>query len=403
MSKYKYLLLLIAIGLIIFSPTVANGFAFDDIPQIVKNKFIQHKENVFMFLSSGISAPGDKNGFFTFYYKPLPFMLFTLLYDFGSGNPVPFHIIQLLFFLLNVCLVFILFSKFFSRSLSFVLALTFLIHPINQTHAAYIADYFDTFSFFFGMLAFLIIGKNINMWGKTILSNLLLLLSLLSKEAGILFIPVIMLYVKLFSNLKIKIYLTSLLFTGGLYTWLRINAYQRHFLSYLPSFPLEQTLLGRIRLIPTLIFYYYKEIFAPALSVPGIKEITQNPPNLLIILGTHISLAVGAVIYALFLKKHHRKFFKIFLFFICWFLVGLILYIQILPLDLLLERRWLSFSLVGALGISGVVAATFPLKSKKTLLTFKILYALYILALILVTVRLNFDMKEWWLHIAPRP
>lgn len=403
MTKYKYLLLLVLIGFIVFSPAITSGFAYDDIPQIVKNKLVHRKENLLMFLRSGIAAPEGKNGFFSFYYKPLPFILYALLYDYGKGNPAYFHLVQLLFFLLNVCLVFIFFSKFFSHGLSFILALTFLVHPINQTIAAYIADYFDLFYLFFGLLALLIIGRNITIWRKAILSNVLLLLSLLSKEAGILFIPIIILYANLFSKLKIKVYFFSLLLIIGFYTWLRSIAYQNPFLTYLSSYPLEQPLLKRILLIPALIFYYYKEIFAPALSMPRVKEITQNPPNFHIILGAHLLLAIGVIAYALFLKKHHPKFLKIFLFFVCWFLLGLILYLQILPLDMLIQRRWLPFSLIGVLGIVGVVVTTFPIKSKKLLVTFKILYALYILALALVTLKLNFDLREWWLHIAPEP
>lgn len=403
MPKIKYLLLLVILGLILFSPTITAGFAFDDISQIVNNKYIHHKENLFLFLKSGIAAPGDKNGFFTFYYKPLPFMLYTLLFDYGHGNPLYFHIVQLFFFLLNVCLVFIFFSKFFSPRLSFILTLTFLVHPVSQTLAAYIADYFDTFSLFFGLLAFLTIGININLWRKIILSNILLLFSLLSKEAGILFIPAIILYGKLFSALKIKIYFISLLFMFGLYTWLRSNAYQNHFLTYLSSYPLEQPFLKRIFLIPTLIFYYYKEIFAPALSVTGLKEITQPHTSPLIILGVHLSLAIGGILYALFLKKHRPGFLKIFLFFASLFFLGLILYLQLIPLDTLIQRRWLSLSLLGALGIIGVITATFPIKSKKLIFTFRIFCAFYIIALTLVTIKLNLDLRQWWLHVAPAP
>lgn len=403
MNQYKYLFLLILIGLIIFSPVITSGFVFDDIKQIVNNKQVHHKENLLMFLTTGIAAPGEKNGFFTFFYRPLPFAAYTLLYDYGKDNPVYFHATQLLFFLLNVCLIFILFSNFFSKKLSFILSLTFLIHPINQTLAAYIAVYFDTFSFFFGILALLILSKNITIWRKTILSNILLLFSLLSKEAGILFIPIIILYSRLFSKLKIKIYLFCLFFTLGLYAWLRSNAHHNHFLTVLSSYPLEQPLQNRILMIPTLIFYYYKEIFIPALSVPTDKEITLHPPNFLIILSTHLSLIAGAVIYALFLKKHQPKLLKIFLFFVCWFFVGLILYLQILPLDALIAKRWLSLTLVGTLGIVGVIVTTFPIKSKKIILAFKILFILYLLALTMQTIRLNLDLKAWSLNLTPHP
>ncbi|MBU3978120.1 hypothetical protein KJ980_05190 [Patescibacteria group bacterium] len=400
----KYLFFLILTGLIIFLPTITIGFTFDDIAQIVNNKYVHHKENLPMFLKSGIAAPGEKNGFFTFFYRPFPFMLYTLLYDYGKGNPLNFHVVQLFFFLLNTCLVFILFSKFFSSRLSFILSLIFLVHPISQTLATYIADYFDTFSFFFGMLALIIIiSKKITIWPKAILSCILLFFSLLSKESGALFIPLICFYGKLFHYLKMKIYSFSLLFVVILYALLRNNAYHNHFLTYLSSYPLEQPFLNRILMIPTLLFYYYKEIFAPALSEPGVKEITQNPPPLLIILGTHLLLIIGTVAYTLFLKKHHPKFLKIFLFFLCCFFLGIILYVQILPLDMLIERRWLSLALVGALGMLGVAVTTFPIRSKRFIFIFRILIALYILALTSATIKLNLDLKEWWLHIAPQP
>lgn len=303
MPKYKYLLLLSLIGILIFFPIFTTGFLFDDIQQIANNKLVHDQKNVFKFLTSGIAAPDGKKGQLNYFYRPLPFMLFTLIYEYGNGNPTYFHIIQLLLFIMTAWLVLIFFAKFFSHGLSFILALTFLVHPINQTHAAYIAVYFDIFSFFFGMLALLTITSTLTMWRKTIISNILLLFSLLSKEAGILFLPIIILYGNLFSKLKIKIYLPVVLLTLSIFAWLRINAYPNHFLTYHSSYPLEQPLLDRIRMLPTLMFYYYKEFFIPNLAGPTIEEITIHPPHFSIIVAMHISLLIGAAAYTFFLKN----------------------------------------------------------------------------------------------------
>lgn len=403
MRKYQYFLILAIYGLIIFSPSLTSGFAFDDTIQIVNNQKLHHIENVSYFLTSGINSPLKDNQYFTFYYRPLLFMYYTVLYYISHGNALYFHNIQLTIFLLDTFLIFIFFSKFFSRNLSFILALTFLTHPINQTLGAYITDFHDTLYLFFGLLALLVISSKLKIWFRAVLSSILLFLSLLSIEAGILFLPASLLYGKLTSKYKIRIFLPILSLFISFYLWMRYISYQNHFFTYLSSYPINQPLVNRIMLIPTLIFYYYKEIFRPELSVPRVKEIILHSPHPYIILGTHLALILSGILYAFYLKKHKPEFLKKFLFFIFWFLIGLILYIQIIPLDMLIARRWLTFSLIGILGILGVTASTFPLKSKKLKLTFKILYMLYIFSLSITILKLNYNLNEWWLHLAPTP
>src|SRR5258708_14907634 len=96
-------------------------------------------------------------------------------------NAFFFHFLQVLLFVTNAVLVFLLLKKFINSHLVFVLSLIFLVHPINQTVAAYIATLQDTLFFFFGMLALLVTIANKVKYSQLIVFSLLAL-SLLSKE-----------------------------------------------------------------------------------------------------------------------------------------------------------------------------------------------------------------------------
>jgi len=68
---------------------------------------------------------------------------------------------------------------------------------------------------------------------------------------------------------------------------------------------------------------------------------------------------------AFFLYKHDRKQFRVFIFFTLWFLSGMGMLLQIVPLDMTVADRWMYFPIVGLLGMLGVGIHTLQLKSSR--------------------------------------
>lgn len=434
--KISVLILVVAV-LLVYSPVFFSGFALDDTIQIVRLERLHHIGNVWYFLTSGLQSPTAGSGFLTFYYRPLLFMLYTVLYGLGQGSAFPFHLLQLTVFLGDVLLVFTFFSLFFSSRTAFVLGLTFLAHPINQSAGAYIAEMNMTFFLFFGLLALILLGRNISGNNREThekgkiheyrekfivnffsaqshldlsrqlavvvnftLVSIFLLCSLLFVEAGVLFLPLSVWYGKMVGKVRLRVYLPFLFFVSAFYLWLRSISYQNYFLTYIASYPMKLMLFERILFIPTLVFFYFKEIFTPGSAVPRVKDIVHHPPSILLVLGVHLAVLSSIFGYGLFLKKYKMKFFSLFLFFAFWFYLGFVLYVQIIPLDLTIARWWLSFALLGALGMIGVVVTATPVRDRQIRKVIAILYLVFLLALAAQTVKQNLVLREWQLHLA---
>src|ERR1051326_1745541 len=82
-------------GIIIFSNALFNNFVSDDILQIVKSPLVHSLNNIPLFFISSLRDIKRHGIFVDFYYKPIMFSLYSLLYTIAKGSPIPFHIFQL--------------------------------------------------------------------------------------------------------------------------------------------------------------------------------------------------------------------------------------------------------------------------------------------------------------------
>ncbi len=171
------------IGIIVFFNGLFNGFVGDDYPQIIYNLTIQSFNNIPAFFSGSTFYKGPGLNLGGIYYKPLLETSYSLTYSLFGPNYFAYHLFELLIFIINACLVFLLFKSFFNKPIAFILSIVFLIHPINSESAFYISDTQETLFFLFGMIALLLL-KKYHSQKALIVASLLLLLSLLSKETG---------------------------------------------------------------------------------------------------------------------------------------------------------------------------------------------------------------------------
>ena len=141
----------------------------------------------------------------TGYYRPIPAVYFSLLYTLFGSQPFFYHLLELLIHIINSCLLYIFFRRFFHQTTSFILAIIFLVHPIQVESVSYISAGQSELFFLFGIVALIISTKQRLAFKQYLSIATLLLLSLLTKETGSVFIVLILCYVSFIKKKKIVI------------------------------------------------------------------------------------------------------------------------------------------------------------------------------------------------------
>lgn len=93
--------------------------------------------------------------------------------------------------------------------------------------------------------------------------------------------------------------------------------------------------------------------------------------------------------------------FRVYLFFLGWFIVGISLHLQIFPLDWTVADRWFYFPIIGLLGILGVIYNTFISSKKKNNIVLNILLIIILLLLSFRTIVRNtnwYDALTLYIH-----
>ncbi|MCX6706029.1 MAG: hypothetical protein NTV24_02900 [Candidatus Woesebacteria bacterium] len=400
---FKYFIpIFFLIGFIIYGASLFNHFVWDDEEQILNNGLVHSITNLPRFFQGSTFNTGGTGSLTGIYYKPLMTVFFTLLYTIFGANPFFFHLFQLVFHLTNTCLIFVLFRKIFpqnkksSQILAFFLSLVFLIHPINVETVVYSSSLQDILYMFFGLISLLFLIKGRLSLKRALTLSFLLLLSLLSKETGIIFILVSIIYIYLYQKEKLKSLIGSVFITLIAYSILRFGIAQVFFnnqgLSPITRIPFLERLLS----IPKIITFYLTTFIFPAhLSISQhwvVKSFTFTDfyKPLIIFLITFLALTIYQ--YRLYRSKNSLS--KLFLFFYCWFIFGLGLHLQIFSLDMTVADRWFYMAEVGLLGMAGVLILNLKTVISKFSLFLFILAAIIITALSIRTISRSLDWKN---------
>ena len=359
LTTKKAILFLILGGVIVFFNMLFNGFSWDDYTYVVNNSDI-HTLNVFhLFGMSIFNSSG--------YYRPLTAVYFAILYHFFTLQPFYYHFIQLILHILDTCLLFYFLKRFFLNTQAFLLALLFLIHPIQVESVAFISACLSELFFLFGISALLVGQSKPLRMSHPFLVGVLLLFSILAKETGFLFYILFGLYLLFFNPRKIPAGLFVLTISAGLYLYLRF-VFANVVLSndmYLPLTHLS--MLQRFINIPEIIFYYIKTLIYPAqLAIDQLWYISSIDVS-----HFYLPLGIDILFFAIlgwigfYCYQKNKDSLKIFLFFLIWFVSGLLILLQIYPIDLTVSDRWMYFPLAGLLGMLGVGLKYRPKLSKR--------------------------------------
>lgn len=387
MSKVKVFGAIFLIGFLVYFNSLFSGFIGDDLEQIFGNPYIYSLSNIPRLFTYGLFNPSLPGQFLHIYYKPLMPLAFTLIYSISGNSSFLYHLFQLFIHIINTFLVYLIFKRQIKEKISFFLSLVFLVLPLNQEAVANISSYQDVLFFFFGTLGFLMFTykQNLNFF----IGSFFLFLSLLSKESGILFLAIMPIYAFLFEKIKFTKSTAVSFVVFAIYLLLR--------LSIVNTLPVKieiapiSTIGFYLRLIniPKMFFYYLKNFVWPtdlSISQQWIVK-TVNISEFYIPL--FIILAFLGICVC-FLKILQKKKQKSYVFFLSWFLLGIGIHMQLIPLDMTVASRWFYFPSVGILGMAGVVLSELVTEKKE-----KVLYLILVILIAVFSVRTIIRNSNW--------
>lgn len=145
---------LVLIAFLVFQGTLANGFVYDDVEQLLQNPFVRNAhlwKRIFTGpVWSFLGAAGKTN-----FYRPLHIFSYWLVWRLAGPNATVFHLFQLALYALTVLLVFRLGRALLHNELAaFAGALLWALHPLHVEAIAWIAAVPDVGCGFFYLLGF---------------------------------------------------------------------------------------------------------------------------------------------------------------------------------------------------------------------------------------------------------
>jgi Flp pilus assembly protein TadD len=357
LTPYGASFVIAGIGVAVYFSGLGTPFQGDDLPQIVNSVPAHSVSNFFHFFQGGSfyygQGPSTLSGG---YYKPLMITTYSILYSLFGPNPFPFHVMQLALHIGSVILLYQVFRHVFRPSLALFLSLIFLVHPINSQTVFAIASLQDTLFFFFGILALFIVLRSHSV-ASLLLAACSLFLSLLSKETGILFVPIVLLYLLWFDRRRLYPFLGIIAAPLIAYLFLRFSAVGFHNPENAPIDSVD--LVGRLFNVPSECLFYINRFLFPVNLASAYYWVHTNFSFVDFLIPLAIDLAVITLFSYVGLKirkrgtthQHHY-----YLFFAAWTVLGLIAHLQLIPLDMTASETWFYFPMAGVLGMIGVAA-----------------------------------------------
>ena len=172
-----------------------NGFVMDDVPFILGNPFVSNPhfwKEIFtgsLWSFMGIHAP---------YYRPLQFAAYWMLYRLFGPALGAFHLLNLLFYVATVWVVYRLGRELLKNALAaFFGALLWALHPLHVEAVTWVAALADVGAGFFYLLGFLLFVRAeraaSRQWARHLVAALAFFGALLFKEIAaslVILIPV---------------------------------------------------------------------------------------------------------------------------------------------------------------------------------------------------------------------
>jgi protein O-mannosyl-transferase len=358
---YFPIILLTLCVLLVSYPGWNGGFIFDDYPHILNNISLKNIElSISKFWTATLSGTAGPLG------RPVSMLSFAIDSYLYGMTPYFFKLTNTIIHTLNTILVFFFcnkllklpkFNKLLAPSspviifLSFLISLIWAISPININSSLYIVQRMNELSFFFvliGCLVYLHVrtSKHLNTVKQLlffILLSLILSLAILSKENGLLLVPLLMLleffllYKNKEKNNQIFFYCTFIVFLVlpvFIVIFYLINT-KISLLSYAGrDFTVFERSLSQLR----VVIYYIKQLLIPDIyQLSYLNDDFPKSTSLFQPISTLTSLIFW--LSSLFFSMYYHKKYPWLIFSLLWFWIGHSIESTIIALEMFFEHR----------------------------------------------------------------
>ena len=200
---------MIFLSLLLYAPTLRNGFVTDDRLQILRNSLVQEGKGLMQAFSADVWAFAHKDDAnarsASNYYRPLQVLGYVAEYHFFGPHPMAWHLVNALLNAAVVALVYLLIASLDAPALAFWAALIFALHPMHSEPVAWIAALPELLCAFFLLPALLFYHRSRRAASPLcllLLAVLCFLAALFSKEPAILFPGILLCYEFLYPSAR---------------------------------------------------------------------------------------------------------------------------------------------------------------------------------------------------------
>ena len=348
--------LILVISIAIYSNTFKNGFVYDDHFTIVDNIFIKDWKNLSDLLSKDyFSRSGEAT------YRPVVTLSYFIDYYLWGLKPFGYHLTNLLLHSVNVILFYLFtISLLRDRGVAFLAALLFAVHPVLTEAVNAISYREDILIVVFLLPSFLLFLKisnssmnKIRWWTFYILSLLLYLLALFSKEMAVTFPLLLVVYYICFKDKEgwqkgssffyyFSGYTVVTIFYLFLYLAPFINPDLTPFGSHKPEGFSYPNTLTRLLTLPQVLLKYLWLIMVPwKLTADYVVKFSLSWAEPSVLFSIFLLSVIGAAVF------HLSKIYRKELFGLLWFFVSLLPVMNIVPINNVIAERYLYLPFVG--------------------------------------------------------
>jgi tetratricopeptide (TPR) repeat protein len=396
--KKTAILLLLFIGLLTYGGTVQNNFILgDDEDQIVNQAQVHSLENIPQFFLGSTYYSKERDESYGLFYRPIMLATYSLLYAAVGPDPAIFHLFQLALHITNSIIILLLMSLFFPLIASFLIALIFLVHPMNSETVLLSSNLQDVLFFYFGSLSLLILainrGKQLGLI-EIYAFSMCLLLSLFSKETGLLFGFIAIVYAFLFSKKNIVRVVIPVVLAAVCLIIFRFFIAKIGFGISIFSPIAHASFAERMLNMPS-IFVRYIDTFVYPASLQSAQFWLESKVTLFGFIIPLIEVLVFLLLVAVaafYIRRKDKKLFLIYVFFMSWFFAGMLLHLHIIPLEITVALRWFYAPIIGLLGMITVVYFAFVHEHKRFQ---KIVIIICLIIVLLLSIRTYIRVGDW--------
>lgn len=339
-----YLVLCLLVTLVYF-PTFTGEFILDDKPLIKNNPYIKKTHPIASYFTQedGILDKRGSGGYHSGYYRPLINISYWLDFKMWDMHAPGFRTTNLLLHLLSSFSLFLVITILVrDKMAAFLATLLFALHPVNTESVSWVAARNNILATLFALssLYFFVKMMKLNGFSPLVLSAVLFMFAIFSKEFGLMILPVFFLYQILFSHKRGDFFKEMSVYLPFIFIFLFYFLLRRLVTGSLLTPSDIENLGTRIYFAPYLIALNLKVIFFPF----GLHSFMIQYPDSYFGWEAFAGFSCLALL-ILFMWRERKE--KVVLFALLSFFISLFPVLNIVPTSAvtLSSMRWLYFPL----------------------------------------------------------